>query len=202
MIMHLLSWIKLLLKKEISTVRKRKDDAFTSSDLFDLDRLNARFRKISMFTNLKRFINFSSVKQWTNNEQKTIVRQIILMITSLLIKKWSNVLKFSRVLIDFVLMTQYRFHDENTLLYLDHALYRINWFKNEFKHLRLSDKNIKDDHFNFSKFHVMLHYSEFIRKYETINEYDTSHDEIKHKYMLKEYYERINKRNFFQEQLF
>ncbi len=201
MIMHLLSWIRLLLKKEMSTARKRKDDAFTSSNLFDFDRLNARFRKISKFTNLKKFTNFSSVKQWTNNEQKTIVRQIISVITSLLIKKWSNVLKFSRVLVDFVLMTQYRFHDENTLLYLDHVLHRINWFKNEFRHLRSSNKNIEDDHFNFSKFHVMSHYSEFIRKYETADEYDTSHDEIKHKYMLKKYYERINKRDFFQEQL-
>jgi hypothetical protein len=185
MIMHLLNWIKLLLKKEMSIVRKRKNDAFISSDLFDLDRLNARFRKISKFTKLKRFINFSNVKQWTSNEQKTIVRQIISMITSLLIKKWSYVLKFFRALIDFVLITQYRFHDENTLFYLDHVLSRINSFKNEFKHLRSSDKNTKDDHFNFLKFHVMSHYSEFIRKYKTIHKYDTSHDEIKHKYMFK-----------------
>jgi hypothetical protein len=68
MIMHLLNWIKLLLKKEMSTARKRKDDAFISFDFFDFDRLNARFRKISNFTSLKRFINFSSVKQWMNNE--------------------------------------------------------------------------------------------------------------------------------------
>jgi hypothetical protein len=185
----------------MSIVRKRKNDALISFDFFDFDRLNARFRKISKFTNLKKFINFSNVKQWTSNEQKTIVRQIISMITSLLIKKWSYVLKFSRVLINFVLMTQYRFHDENTLFYLDHVFSRINTFKNEFKHLRSSNKNIENDHFNFLKFHVMSHYSEFIRKYETADEYDTSHDEIKHKYMFKKYYERINKRNFFQEQL-
>jgi hypothetical protein len=202
MIMHLLIWIRLLLKKEMSTARKWKDEALTSSDLFDLDCLDARFRKISKFTNLKRFSNFSNVKQWTSNEQKTIVRQIISMITSLLIKKWSNVLKFFRVLFDFILMTQYRFHDDNILFYLDHALYRINAFKHEFRDLRSQNKNIEEDHFNFLKFHVMSHYSEFIRKYETIDEYDTFHDEIKHKYMLKKYYEKINKRDTFQEQLF
>jgi hypothetical protein len=120
---------------------------------------------------------------------------------SLLIKKWSYVLKFFRVLIDFVLMIQYRFHDENTLFYLDHVLSRINTFKNEFRHLRSLNKNIENDHFNFFKFHVMSHYSEFIRKYETTDEYDTSHDEIKHKYKFKKYYKRINKRDFFQEQL-
>ncbi len=106
-------------------------------------------------------------------------------------------LKFFRVLIDFVLMTQYRFHDENTLRYFNHVLFRINSFKNEFKHLRSSDKNTQNDHFNFLKFHVMSHYAEFIRKYETVDEYDTSYDEIKHKYMFKKYYERINKRDFF-----
>jgi hypothetical protein len=105
MIMHLLNWIKLLLKREMLTARKRKNDALTSSDFFDFDRLNARFCKISKFTSLKKFVNFSNVKQWTSNEQKTIVRQIISMITSLLIKKWSYVLEFFRVLIDFVLMT-------------------------------------------------------------------------------------------------
>jgi hypothetical protein len=98
-------------------------------------------------------------------------------------------------------MIQYRFYDENTLFYLHHVLSRINTFENEFKHLSSLNKNIENDHFNFFKFHVMSHYSEFIRKYETIDEYNTSHDEIKHKYMFKKYYEKINKRNFFQEQL-
>jgi hypothetical protein len=68
MIMHLLNWIKLLLKKKMSITRKRKNDALILFDLFDFDRLNARFRKISKFTKLKKFINFSNVKQWTNNE--------------------------------------------------------------------------------------------------------------------------------------
>jgi hypothetical protein len=103
------------------------------------------------------------------------------------------VLNFSRVLVDFVLITQYRSHDENTLRYLNHVLYRMNFFKDEFRHLRSQNKNIKENHFNFFKFHVMSHYSNYIRKYEIINEYNTFHDDIKHKYMLKEYYEKINK---------
>ncbi len=48
------------------------------------------------------------------------------------------------------------------------------------------------------KFHVMTHYVEFIRKYETANEYNTLHDEI-NKYMFKKYYNRINKRDTFQK---
>jgi hypothetical protein len=62
MIMHLLNWIKLLLKRKMSIVRKWKNDALTSFNFFDFDYLNARFRKISKFTKLKKFINFSNVK--------------------------------------------------------------------------------------------------------------------------------------------
>jgi hypothetical protein len=41
----------------------------------------------------------------------------------------------------------------------------------------------------------MSHYSDFgFREYETRNGYDTSHDEARHKYLLKEYYEEMNKR--------
>jgi hypothetical protein len=47
----------------MSIARKRKNEAFTSSDFFDLDRLDARFRKISEFMSLKKFSNFSDVKQ-------------------------------------------------------------------------------------------------------------------------------------------
>jgi hypothetical protein len=47
----------------------------------------------------------------------------------------------------------------------------------------------------------MIHYTEFIRKYKTADEYDILHDEVKHKYMFKKYYNRINKRDIFQKQL-
>jgi hypothetical protein len=107
------------------------------------------------------------------------------------------VLDFSRALIDFVLMTQYRLYDENTLRYLDHALYRMNFFKDKFRYLRSQNKNTEKNHFNFFKFHVMSHYSNYIRKYEIADEYNTFHDNIKYKYIFKEYYEKINKRDIF-----
>jgi hypothetical protein len=47
----------------------------------------------------------------------------------------------------------------------------------------------------------MSHYFDFIRKYDTINDYDISHDEIKHKYMIKQFDDKINKRKTFQKQL-
>jgi hypothetical protein len=73
--------------------------------------LDARFRKISSFIDLKIFSKFSEIKQWTKEKQKVIVRQIISIITSLMIEKWSHAMNFTRALIDFILIAQYRSHD-------------------------------------------------------------------------------------------
>ena len=67
--------------------------------------------------------------------------------------------------------------------------------------MRSANVEFKDEHFNFFKFHVMIHYSNFIRRYKTTNEFNTSHDEVRHKYMLKNFFDRINKRETFQIQL-
>jgi hypothetical protein len=201
MIMHLFIWIQMLLKIEMSTNRKRKRRAIRKKNLSELNQLNIRFRNVSQFTDLKIFFKFTKVKQWTEEEQKTIVQQIISIITSLLIKKWSHVIDFTKVLMNFILIAQYRSHDESTLKYLNHVFSRINFFKKVFRQSRSIEQNIEEDHFNFLKFHVISHYSNFIRKFEASNEYDTFHDEARHKYMIKEFYHRTNKRETFQAQL-
>jgi hypothetical protein len=201
MMMHVITWIKIILKAEMSIQKKRKNVFVTTQNLSKLNRLNARFKKISSFTNLKIFIRFFDVRQWTKVEQKVVLRQIIFVVTFLLIYKWSHVLNFIRTLIDFILMTQYRSHNENTLQYFQHAIYRMNVFKSIFVFARSSNRETEKEHFNFLKFHVMTHYVVFIRKYKTADEYDIAHDEIRHKYMFKKYYIRINKRDTFLTQL-
>jgi hypothetical protein len=199
--MHVITWVKIILKAEMSISKKRKDIFVTTQNLSRLNRLNPRFKKISSFTSLKIFTRFFDVKQWTKIEQKVVFRQIIFVVTFLLIDKWSHALNFIRALIDFILMIQYRSHDESILQYLQHAIYWMNVFKSIFVSARSSNKKTKKKHFNFFKFHVMTHYVAFIRKYETTDEYDIAHDEVKHKYMFKEYYIRINKRDTFLTQL-
>jgi hypothetical protein len=185
----------------MSISRKRTYTNSTKQEISNLNQLNARFQSVIAFTDLKKFNQFSDVKQWIEIEQNAIVRQIIFVMISLLINKWFHALNFIRIFVDFVLIAQYRSHNEKILQYMNHVLYWMNCFKSVFRHLRSFDKDINEEHFNFSKFHVMSHYIDFIRKYETTDEYDISHDEIKHKYMLKKYYIRINKRDIFQTQL-
>jgi hypothetical protein len=201
MMMHFLSWIQFLLKKKMLIKRRRREQTMRVTDLSDLDKLNVRFRKISFFIDLKIFQKFFKIKQWTKKEQKVIVRQIISIITFLMIEKWFHAMNFTRVLINFILIAQYRFHDDSTLNYLNHALFRLNAYKKIFRHSRLKKHEIEKNHFNFFKFHAITHYVDFIRRYEVANEYDIFHDETRHKYMIKKFYSRINKREIFQTQL-
>jgi hypothetical protein len=50
---------------------------------------------------VKIFPKFSEIKQWTGEEQKAIVRQILPVITPLMIGKWSHAMNFTRALVDF-----------------------------------------------------------------------------------------------------
>ncbi len=197
MIMHFLIWIQSLLKKKMSIRQRRREQTIRMIDLSDLDQLNARFRKISFFIDLKIFQKFSEIKQWTRKEQKIIVRQIVSIIILLMIEKWFHAMNFTRIMINFILITQYRFHDDSTLKYLDQTLFRLNAYKKIFRSTRSIEHEIEKNHFNFFKFHAITHYVDFIRKYEIANEYDTFHDEIRHKYMIKEFYHRINKCEIF-----
>ncbi len=201
MIMHFFFEIEVLLRIEMSINKKRKKQTIRLTNLSRIDQLNVRFRNVSNFTNLKIFLKFPKVKQWINEEQKFIIRQIISIMTFLMIEKWSYIIDFTRILIDFILITQYRSHDESTLKYLNHVLIRINIFKKIFRWSHSIEQNNKKSHFNFFKFYVISHYSNFIRKFEASNEYDTSHDEIRHKYMIEEFYHRTNKKEIFQTQL-
>jgi hypothetical protein len=118
-----------------------------------------------------------------------------------MIDKRSHAVNFTRVLVNFIFIAQYRFHDNFILRYLHHVLYRINFSKEIFRQSRLIMQKIEINHFNFSKFHAFSHYANFIKRYDAVDEYDTSYDEIKHKYMIKKFYDRINKRETFQTQL-
>jgi hypothetical protein len=62
MIMHLLIWIKILLKTHLFVNRKRKNFSIKFKDLSEFDKLDIRFKSVSSFIELKTFFNFSNVK--------------------------------------------------------------------------------------------------------------------------------------------
>ena len=186
-VMHLIGWVRLLLKTNMpNTYCKLKNGSkATYSQLSGMEKLDKRFRQVPDFTGIKRFTNFSAVKQWTGVEQKAIVQQIMPVLAPLFKDcKQSDVLDFCRALVDFILIAQYCSHNDTTLGYLDQALMRINVYKKTFQSCRTSKRNPQRQ-FDFPKFHVMLHYSDHVWKFGTTDGYNTAHYKANHKFMLK-----------------
>ena len=108
---------------------KRKRDLQTIANITHDVQLNQRFRVVLSYSELRHFHDFLFVKQWINVEQKTIVHQLIAIVTSLLIRKASDALYCARALMNFVMMIQYQSHDDESLCYMNNTIYIINVLK-------------------------------------------------------------------------
>ena len=101
---------------------------------------------------------------------------------------------------NFVTLIQYTFHNENTLNYMKHALYRIDNLKTVFVKYRFQntvrDENDEDEtHFNIFKLHVMIHYVTFIRLYDSVRNFDIVYEKAIHKFLLKVFFVMTNRIN-------
>jgi len=103
--------------------------------------------------------------------------------------------------IDFVILAQYHSHDEETLWYLEHALFQLNKLKNVFRQLWSEHSDTDVDHFNISKLHAMTHYASWIWRYDSADNFNTKHSEIAYKHLIKIFFNCINKWEMFQRQL-
>ena len=50
--------------------------------------------------------------------------------------------------------------------------------------------------FNYPKFHAVSHFAQCIRDYGSAVNYDTAHSKAAHKYLLKAFYNRTNKKKY------
>jgi hypothetical protein len=118
---------------------------------------------------------------------------LIPFIAPLLSTKEPGAMHCAGSIVDFILLVQYKTHDDETLCYLKQALYRIDRTKVAFQRLRPVDKKTEEGHFNFPKFHVKSHYTTYIKEYGAADNFDTEHSEAGHKYYVKTFYRRTNK---------
>ena len=86
-----------------------------------MHKLNRRFQAVSVFSEVKHFTSFSNITQWSGDEQKAFVKQLISVVTPLLSSH--PALQYARAVVDFVLIAQYTTHDEETLKYMKQAIY-------------------------------------------------------------------------------
>jgi hypothetical protein len=123
---HLMSWILKALEITVKADRKTKGTKLNIVQANAIARLDERFRRVSRCQDLHVFQAFSQVQQWTGNEERSLVRQIIPAFTPLLLPKFPQMLQLARAVVDFIIMASYVSHDDETLRYLEHALFRIN----------------------------------------------------------------------------
>ncbi len=168
-----------------------------------VEQLDHRFKQIPAYTGLKIFNNapFSEIKQWTGNEQKAIIKQLSPVLAPILTEKHPEAMQFVRAVVDLVMLAEYRTHDEDTLGYLDQAISRIDNLKEYFRNLRPKDKHTGEGQFNFPKFHVLVHYTDFIKNFGTLDGFDSATPETGHKDQVKEPYSRTNKQDDFLVQM-
>ena len=179
MINYVLKWVRKLLNKHVRKSKKFKNDII----LFDesvSDQLEYRFQLVNAYVDFKHFNHFNEIKQWIENKQKFILHQFVAMMILLFISFVSHVMLCVRAFMNFIMLTHYRIHDNLILSYMKHALYRIQKLKNIFRESR-KDKRNKKDHFNFFKFHILIHWVDHIKFYKSFIDYDTATEETMHK---------------------
>ncbi len=94
------------------------------------------------------------------------------------------------------MLAQYVLHDEETLRYIKHVLYRLEKTKIAFEQHRPIDSKLCRPNFNYPKFHAISHFVHCIRDYGSAVNYDTAHSKGAHKYLLKAFYNRTNKKEY------
>ena len=74
---------------------------------------------------------------------------------------------------------------------------RIDNLKYVFTNSRSVDSNINEKYFNYFKFYIMIYFVNFIRLYKSANDFDIKYMKIAYKFLIKNYYSRINKNEDF-----
>ncbi len=120
-----------------------------------LNQLDERFQAVPPFTNLKLFQLYSKVVQWIGNEHKAIVKQLIVAATPLLIHDAPKTIQCARAILDFIILAQYVLHNEETLRYIEHELYRLEKTKIAFEQHWPIDSKLCRPTFNYPKFHAI-----------------------------------------------
>ena len=163
--------------------------------------VDERFRSVPPFPGLKRFPRFSKVTQWTGDEHKAMARQLVPVFTPFLVDRAPAALLCLRAMMDFIRLAMYNSHTDESLGYLRAALNNIDRLKHVFIKSRPLNRRTKRRHFNFPKFHVMVHYVEAIRYFGSAVGVDSSYGESAHKFTIKDFYGRTNRNFDFNEQI-
>lgn len=88
-------------------------------------------------------------------KEKAIVKQLIAGITLLPIQNLSGIIYYTCAVLDFTILAQYLFHDNEIFSYMEHALHRFDKTKTVFGNHCLIDAKLLQPNFNYPKFHAI-----------------------------------------------
>ena len=125
-----------------------------------------------------------------------MIKQLIVAAMLLLIYDAPEVIQSTRAILDFIILAQYVLHDEETLRYIKHALYRLEKTKIAFEQYWPIDSKVCQPTFNYSKFHTISHFVQYIRDYGSAINHDIAYSKMAYKYFLKVFYNRTNKKEY------
>lgn len=159
--------------------------------------IDQRFASVLAYAKIRRFEHLSSRTQWTGREQKSILRQVMPVFTPILQDIGAiDAIRFLRAVVDFILLAMYESHDDDTLRYLQLALFRMNQCKEVFRKFRPSKAASADceevGHFNFPKWHSIVHYVDLIKRFGNAPDHDSGHFERGHITWVKRGYKASN----------
>ena len=130
-----------------------------------------------------------------------MIRQLMSVLISFLIDKAFAALFCLQTIMNFVRLAIYNSHIEEILNYMQATLHNIDRLKMIFKNSRPTNKKTERKHFNFSKFHVMTHYVDSIREFESAVEINSFYEKSAYKFTIKNFYTRTNRQFNFNEQI-
>ena len=93
------------------------------------------------------------------------------------------------------MLAQYLLHNDKTLFYMDHTLYRLDKTNIAFKNHCPINIKLFQPTFNYPKFFTMTHFVQYIWDYDSMINYNTIYSKITHKYLLQAFYRRTNEKN-------
>ena len=91
---------------------------------------------------------------------------------------------------------QYLLHNNKTLFYIEHALYRLYKIKIVFENYHLINLKPFQSVFNYLKFYAIIYFIYYIWDYSNIIYYDIIYSEMIYKYIFKVFYNLINKKKY------
>ncbi|KAL0563195.1 hypothetical protein V5O48_018880 [Marasmius crinis-equi] len=160
---------------------------------FGAAEIDARCRRLPPNHHVRLFVNgISSLSRLTGQEHNDIARFLLSIIIDIPIPggfSTSRVVRCVRALTDFLYLSQYPAHTDETLALLSNALTRFHENKNIFIDLGIRP------HFRLPKLHFLNHYVWKIKHFGSLDNSNTEYTERLHIDMTKDAYRASNRKD-------